>query len=201
MCIWFMISMLPSEFVKTYKFTDFPPNFKPPYNVTPTKPAAVVRDIETRRVEWLQWGLIPSWAKDPTIGKGMVNARAETLAEKPSFRAAYQKRRCLVLADGFYEWQKIPGERSVQRYFSLKDNVPFVFAGLWEIWKPAENEAIASCTIVTCPPNSLVGAVHDRMPVILDPVSAESWMSQATHPQLQSLLMPFPSDLMQLAAI
>jgi len=145
----------------------------------------------------MRWGLIPSWAKDPSIGNKMINARCETLAEKPSFRNAFQKRRCLILADGFYEWQQIPNGRSVPYYFTLKDHSPFVFAGLWESWNSPTGQPLQTCTIITCPPNELVAPIHDRMPVILNRQAADNWIGQTSSPQLQALLSAYPANQMQ----
>jgi putative SOS response-associated peptidase YedK len=146
-----------------------------------------------------KWGLIPSWSKDPAIGDRMINARAESLAEKPSFRNAYRRRRCLVLADGFYEWKQNPAMKSKQPiYIRLKDNHPFAFAGLWELWKSPEGSEVRSCTIITTQPNSLMEPIHNRMPVILPPDAYDIWLAtedrQAT--QLNGLLVPYPASEM-----
>jgi putative SOS response-associated peptidase YedK len=125
-----------------------------------------------------KWGLIPSWSKDPSIGDRMINARAETLAEKPSFRNAFRRRRCLILADGFYEWKQIPGMKSKQPMFiRLKDENPFAFAGLWEIWSSPDGSEIRSCTIITTQPNSLIESIHNRMPVILPADAYPIWLA------------------------
>ena len=197
MCGRFTITVELAEFEEELGIGDFPADFTPRYNVAPTQPVAVVRDLLTRRVEWMRWGLIPSWAKDPAIGTHMINARAETLLEKPSFREAFLKRRCLLLADGFYEWQKFPAKQpSIPHYFSLNDHKPFAFAGLWESWKPAGAEAILSCTIITCAANALIGQIHERMPVILDASSAWRWLSPASSNELQQMLVPYPAESM-----
>ena len=148
----------------------------PSYNVAPTQAVAVVRGGPSGRTfARLHWGLIPSWAKDASIGNKLINARAETLVEKPAFRAAYRSRRCLVLADGFYEWAPGPG-RKQPWYFRLKSGRPFGLAGLWERWKPGDDEAVESCTIVTTTPNEVVARLHDRMPVILEERSFDTWL-------------------------
>jgi putative SOS response-associated peptidase YedK len=154
---------------------------------------------ENRDVHLLHWGLIPFWAKDISIGMRMINARSETLQEKPSFRAAFRERRCLILADGFYEWRK-PESKSAPKTpyrFSLKDNKPFAFAGLWETWSSPEREEIRSCTIITCPPNELVEQVHNRMPVILDSHTCWDWLQDRPLPELDEMLKPYPADKMQ----
>ena len=150
------------------------------------------------RLELYHWGLIPSWAKDPKIGSRMINARSETLSEKPSFRSAYKRRRCLILADGYYEWQTIPGEKAKQPiYVRLKSQNPFAFAGLWEEWKANYMEnPLRSCTIITCSPNSYLKEYHHRMPVILPKDAYTQWLSPAEQPKetLQPLLKPYPDD-------
>jgi putative SOS response-associated peptidase YedK len=142
------------------------------------------------------WGLIPSWAKDPLIGRKMINARAETIAEKPSFRASFQRRRCLILADGFYEWKTEPNRRQPYR-FSLIDKKPFTFAGIWDHWQDKRGQEITSCTIITTTPNRLLQEYHDRMPVILDKDTRWNWLNPATPvPDLLGMLRPFPDDQM-----
>jgi putative SOS response-associated peptidase YedK len=144
----------------------------------------------------MRWGLIPSWAKDESIGSKMINARSETLAEKPSFRNAYQRRRCLILSDGFYEWQKQAGRGSQPYYFSREDGKPFAFAGLWEFWKSPQGEDVLSCTIITTHANGVVSPVHERMPVMLTAGNAWDWLKPAPQEQLQQMLVPFPDELM-----
>ena len=152
-------------------------------------------------IELFHWGLIPSWAKDPKIGNQMINARSETLSEKPSFRSAYKRRRCLVLADGYYEWQKIPGEKTKQPvYIRLKSQKPFAFAGLWEVWKgTGMDEPLRSCTIITCPPNAVLAEIHHRMPVILPAEAYAAWLApdEQSAETLQSLLVPYADEEME----
>ena len=148
-----------------------PPLFTPRYNIAPSQPIAAIRidpDTSTRKLVMLRWGLIPSWAKDPKIGHQCINAKVETVAEKPSFRAAFKARRCLVIATGFYEWQ-VQGRAKQPMWIGLKSHHPF--AGLWEQWQPPEGAAIESCTILTTEPNELLKPIHNRMPVILAPSS------------------------------
>ena len=173
------------------------PDMQPRYNIAPTQPVAAVRatrDGSAREMVMLHWGLIPFWAKDPTIGARMINARSETAAEKPSFRAAFRRRRCLVVADGFYEWQKQNGAK--QPFFiHLRDARPFAFAGLWEHWEGPDDSIIESCTLLTCNPNDFLRAVHNRMPVILDPRDYDLWLNpEVQQPNLlQPLLRPYPA--------
>jgi putative SOS response-associated peptidase YedK len=176
------------------------PDLPAEYNIAPTqKVATVLQNPESKKREFqqLHWGLIPSWAKDPGIGAKTINARAETVAEKPAFRSAFKHRRCLVLADGFYEWQRQQGKKQ-PFYFRLQDGQPFAFAGLWERWQSPSNEEITSCTILTTAANELLQPIHERMPVILDPQDYDLWLdSQVQTPQtLQQLLRSYPAAAM-----
>ena len=154
------------------------PDIEPRYNIAPTQAVAVVRrDRDIRRFDLMHWGLIPSWAKDPTIGNRMINARSETAATKPSFRSAVKYRRCLLPTDGFYEWKAIAGQKRKQPYYiRMADGQPFAFAGLWEYWEGPDGAAIDSCTILTTEPNEMMADIHDRMPVILDPKDFTQWL-------------------------
>jgi len=148
------------------------------YNIAPTQYIAAIRDAEDegRELVMLRWGLIPSWAKDPSIGNRMINARAETVAEKPSFRAAYRRRRCLVLASGFYEWHR-EGSTKTPYYISAADGEPFAFAALWENWNNKDSdETIQSTTLITTAANDFMASLHHRMPVVLRPDTADRWL-------------------------
>jgi putative SOS response-associated peptidase YedK len=152
---------------------------EPRYNIAPTQFVPVVRHARTGGTEFtmLRWGLVPFWAKDPSIGNRMINARAETLAEKPAYRSAYEKRRCLILADGFYEWRK---ERvgKTPYYISLANGQPFAFAGLWEAWTDRNTgESLQTAAIVTTAAAEFLKDLHDRMPVVLQPDTASAWLS------------------------
>jgi putative SOS response-associated peptidase YedK len=170
------------------------PELQPSYNVAPTQevPAVVAGGGGGRRLEMLRWGLIPSWADEAGIGARMINARSETVAEKPSFRRAFKERRCLIPADGFYEWQKTNGGKQPY-YLRMKSGRPFAFAGLWESWNGDGNE-IRSCTILTTNPNNIAREVHNRMPVILPPEVYEIWLDPDVREKehLLSLLAPYP---------
>jgi putative SOS response-associated peptidase YedK len=147
----------------------------------------------------LHWGLIPSWAKDRKMGAKLINARAQTVAEKPAFRSAFRQRRCLVLADGFYEWQQQEQKKQKQPfYFRLSDERPFAFAGLWEHWRGEDGEEIHSCTLLTTEANELMQPIHNRMPVILDPKDYDLWLDLEVKKQelLQPLLHPYRSEEM-----
>jgi putative SOS response-associated peptidase YedK len=176
-----------------------PDDYQPRYNVAPTQPVAVVTDSVQRAAAWMHWGLIPFWAKDPSIASRLINARSETVMEKPAFKNAFHKRRCLILADGFYEWQKGSGPkgRSQPFYFKRNDEKAFAFAGLWEFWRSPEGLEIRSCTILTCDANDLVRPVHPRMPVMLSGDDLWAWLSSDLKPdELQSLLRSYPPELM-----
>lgn len=174
-----------------------PENLAPRYNIAPTQPVPViVAENGSPHFDAFRWGLIPSWAKDPRIGNKLINARAETIAEKPSFRAAFRRRRCLIPADGFFEWQKTPhGKQPV--FIHLKNRRPLAFAGLWERWFSPDGSEILSCTIITTAPNDLLAEVHNRMPVILPPDARNLWLDDSQSPQnLLSLLKPYPAPEM-----
>jgi len=154
-------------------------DIKPRYNIAPTQDvAAICLDKDDgRELRSLRWGLVPSWAKDPSIGNRMINARAETVAEKPSFRAAYRRRRCLVLADGFYEWHT-ESTGKTPYFISLGDGSPFAFAGLWEHWQNKDSdETLYSATLITMDANEFMSALHHRMPIVLDPARADTWLA------------------------
>ena len=173
------------------------PNLGPRYNIAPSQEVAAVRlgDDGRRHFAWLRWGLIPSWAKEARIGNRMINARAETVAENPAFRAAFRRRRCLVLADGFYEWQKRENDAKQPYRITLADDGPFGFAGLWESWtNPEGGERIESVTIIVTEANDLLRSINDRMPVILVPRDIDAWLDAAgPREAAQALLRPYPA--------
>jgi putative SOS response-associated peptidase YedK len=169
----------------------------PRYNVAPTQPvAAVLRNGETH-LDVLRWGLIPSWAKDESIGARMINARAETLTEKPSFKGLLRSKRCMILADGFFEWKQ-EHEGKTPMFITMADSQPFAFAGLWDSWKSPSGEPLRTCTIITTQPNDLVATIHDRMPAILLPEAYESWLdpSNKDEQSLSRWLAPYPAEAM-----
>jgi putative SOS response-associated peptidase YedK len=170
----------------------FPPLF-PRYNIAPSQAVVtIVQHDDVRSAALLQWGLIPSWSKE---AKGIINARAETLEEKPSFSESFQRRRCLIPADGFYEWKK-SGKWKQPYYFQLKDAGPFAFAGIWDEWYRGDL-SINSCAIITTTANDLLAPIHDRMPVILHAKSYEAWLSgDTTLLRLKELLLPYPASEM-----
>lgn len=191
------------------------------YNVAPTSSVLVVVErADERWVDRFRWGLVPFWAKDPSVGSRMINARAETLAEKPAYRQAFRKRRCIIPADGFYEWQVVPGRKAdgpggrakQPMYIHRRDGDRLAFAGLWELWTPKGGpapaadgaapgegaEPLRTCTVVTGPPNEVVAPIHDRMPVMLPPDAWDVWLDPSVDDAdlLRSLLVPAPAGLL-----
>ncbi|RST60186.1 SOS response-associated peptidase [Siminovitchia terrae] len=174
--------------------------YSPNYNVAPSQSVvAVINDGSKNRLGFLRWGLIPPWAKDIKIGYKMINARAETLTEKPSFRSPYKNKRCLILADSFYEWKRHDDKTKTPMRIKLKSNNLFAMAGLWETWQSPSGEPIHSCTIITTKPNKLVEDIHDRMPVILKPEEESIWLDKTIKDTdyLNHLLTPLPENLME----
>lgn len=170
------------------------PFLTPRYNIAPTQPVPVILDRgDGRELAMFRWELIPSWSKE---SKGFINARAETLEDKPSFKESFQRRRCLIPADGFYEWQR-HGRSKQPYFFQLKDEAPFAFAGIWDRWQ-GNGLNITSCAIITTTPNELLATIHDRMPVILDDEAQDNWLrSEARLADLKDLLVPFPASEMK----
>jgi len=199
MCGRFTLTIDPAHLQEAFPWAVIPNDLSPRFNIAPSQPVAVIPNTGDNILSMYQWGLIPSWAKDPAIGDRMINARAESLAVKPSFRNAYRRRRCLILADGFYEWKQSPGLKSKQPvYIRLINNHPFAFAGLWEHWTSPDGSEIRSCTIITTQPNSLLLTIHNRMPVILPTETFSQWITPADLPaiQLNELLAPYPAEEM-----
>ncbi|PJN88854.1 SOS response-associated peptidase [Bacillus sp. mrc49] len=169
------------------------------YNIAPSQSVlSVINDGTRNRLGYLRWGLIPFWAKDEKVGYKMINARAETIAEKASFKNAYKKKRCLIIADSFYEWKKTP-ERKIPMRIKLKDDAPFGMAGLFETWKSLDGTSIHSCSVITTAPNELMTGIHDRMPVILKRGDEKAWLDLSIHDTgyLQQYLKPFDSEQME----
>ncbi|MEH7492137.1 SOS response-associated peptidase [Neobacillus niacini] len=174
--------------------------YNPSYNVAPSQSVlAVINDGAHKRMGFLRWGLIPPWAKDMSVGYKMINARAETLIDKPSFRNAYKKKRCLIVADSFYEWKRIDSKTKIPMRIKLKSNELFSMAGLWENWKSPDGRSIYSCSVITTSPNELVQDIHDRMPVILKPEDEKYWLdpSITDTTKLHPLLKPLDHALME----
>jgi putative SOS response-associated peptidase YedK len=175
-------------------------SYQPRYNVAPGQDMPVVISDGGGRLAMMRWGLVPYWAREESIGYRMINARAETLAEKPSFKKSLQSRRCLVLADGFYEWRKqLPGKRKTPMRFVLRNRRPFGFAGLWDSWRQPDGEPLRTFTIITTSANEIVRPVHDRMPVILRPEDEDLWLNGESEGSevLTNLLRPFAAELLE----
>ena len=198
MCGRFVFYSDPQFLREQYGFDEGPIEFRPQYNIAPTQQVVTVTNDGTRRAELMRWGLIPSWAKDPKIGSRMINTVGETAATKPAFRVAYKKRRCLILADGFFEWKKEENEK-IPTYIFLKSRAVFAFAGLWENWKSPSGEWVRSCTIITTKPNAFMDPIHNRMPVILSEETEPLWLDPVTEDPdiLQPLLLPSPAEEME----
>lgn len=192
MCGRFALAATGEEVAAHYDLPEVP-YVVPRYNVAPTQPVAAVRLNRQgeREFTFFQWGLIPSWSKDPSIASKLINARSETAAEKPSFRAAFKRRRCLLPATGFYEWQKQNGGKQPM-YIHPAGGGLMSLAGLWEIWQSPDGGELETCTILTTSPNTLMEPIHNRMPVIVDPLDYGTWLAPDTPAgQLQHLLRPF----------
>lgn len=171
-----------------------PAGYRPRYNIAPSQPVLVLRDADgARRFDLLSWGLVPSWAKADAPLRPMINARAETIATKPMFRTAFARQRCLVVIDGFYEWQASPGGKR-PHLIQFRDRAPFTLAGIWERWEGGE-APLESCAIVTTEASDSISALHDRMPVILPPADRDAWLHPgASRSELESLLRPYRAD-------
>jgi len=202
MCGRFALRRPPAEIARLFKIAGALPNVGPRFNVAPTQDVLAIafdRAKAERRMGTLRWGLIPSWAKDTRIASTLINAKAETIREKPSFREAFARRRCLIPADAFYEW-KVDGK--TKRAFAAvrRDGAPLAFAGLWERWRDeASGEMIRTCAIVTTEANATCAPIHHRMPVILDDAAHGRWLGEeeATLDDLSALLTPFPAGAME----
>jgi len=182
------------KLIELFAMTAFP-RFEPRFNIAPTQRVTCVRLHEgIRQAAEMKWGLIPSWAKDPSIGNRMINARSETAATKPSFRAAWKRRRCLIPVDGFYEWEKLANGKKQPWWIHSSEKQPLAFAGLWETWQPKNSEAaeeVLSCSILTTAANADMSPIHDRMPVIVTPTDFATWLSESPDvDQLADLTQP-----------
>lgn len=190
------VDLLADRFAVDEVLLESPP--EPDWNVTPRArvPTVVQRDPGLRTIEPMRWGLVPSWADGPAVGDRLINARAESLRDKPAFQDALRRRRCLVPADGFYEWQAVPGRRRKQPMFvHRRDGEPMAFAGLWAVWRPGEHEPwLVTCTIVTTPANAVIAPIHDRMPALLPAAAWAEWLDPAASDvdALEALLAPAP---------
>jgi putative SOS response-associated peptidase YedK len=212
MCGRFVSATTPDEIAKYFDATPEPEALlEPSYNVAPTEDVYVVvetsgssgreREARVRRVDAFHWGLVPFWAKSPAAGNKMINARAESLAERSAFRRPFAERRCIIPADGFYEWAEVEGQKKKQpMYIERTDGEPLAFAGLWEAWRGPDGDGsdhLRSCTIITGAPNDTMAEIHDRMPVVLPPDVWSTWLDPEVHDLdlLGKLLVPVPSSL------
>ncbi|MFS0638857.1 SOS response-associated peptidase [Mesobacillus foraminis] len=202
MCGRFTLTADFEQLIERFEIESFHLNdeYVPSYNIAPSQSVlAVINNGHINKMGYLKWGLIPSWAKEPSIGYKMINARGESLMEKPSFKNAYRKKRCLVIADSFYEWSRVGGKKKIPMRIKLKTDEVFAMAGLWEQWKTPIGDSVFSCTVITTAPNQLVRNIHDRMPVILRPEDEKVWLDpsiQDTH-LLDPLLRPLDPELME----
>jgi putative SOS response-associated peptidase YedK len=199
MCGRFLLAVNPADIQDAFPNFIFHNQIEQRFNIAPSQPVLVIPNNSSLEADHFLWGLIPAWAKDPSIGSRMINARAETLAEKPSFRGPFKYHRCLILANGFYEWQEKSGSKNKIPYFiRLKNGKPFAFAGLWDEWHSPDGSQIKSCSIITTNPNSLIEPIHNRMPVILPPATYSDWLdpSPRSSNTLQVLLSPYPAEEM-----
>jgi putative SOS response-associated peptidase YedK len=185
--------------------TDDLPDAPPRYNIAPTQPILAVANDAPDMYDFFFWGLVPPWAKDTSVGARMINARGETLAERPAFRNAYRRRRCLIPADGFYEWKKSPEPKGKKTpmYVRMRSGKPFAFAGLWETWHAPDGSELRSCTIITTSPNKLMATMHDRMPVIMPQEKFQLWLDggEKSPEELDPLLAPYPDEAMEAGAV
>jgi putative SOS response-associated peptidase YedK len=198
MCGRFTLTVEPAALQETFPEYKFPAEGKPRFNIAPTQPVLVLPNDGKNTADYYVWGLIPSWAKDPTIGSRLINARADTLGEKPSFRGSYKYKRCLVFSDGFYEWKPEPGTKTkVPHFIRLESGKPFAFAGLWDEWHAPDGSQVKSCTIITTDPNALMASLHNRMPVILPESAYAAWLDPAPRKpeELQDLLTPYAGEM------
>jgi putative SOS response-associated peptidase YedK len=198
MCGRYSLTTAPEAMRRLFRIEGPLLNIEPRYNLAPTQQAPVIRPRAEggNELAMMRWGLVPSWSKEgPASGFTMINARAETVADKPAYRAAFRDRRCLVPADGFYEWKKLGREKQPYR-FTMTDGAPFAFAGLWESWREPAGGTLLSFTIIVTAANTLVSTVHDRMPVILAEGPAHAWLAGGSREAMLALLQPFPAERM-----
>jgi putative SOS response-associated peptidase YedK len=197
MCGRFVIELSPNLVQKVFGLAEIP-DLPPRYNVAPTQLVPVVREGAdgSRRLSMMRWGLVPAWSKE--IGAGLINARSETVNEKPSFRQAFRQRRCIVVASAFYEWQKVD-KAKLPYCIRMADSAPMPFAGLWEAWRSPEGQLLETCAILTTNANVTVAPIHDRMPVILHPDEFGLWLDREVHEveKLAGLLMPYPAERLE----
>lgn len=200
MCGRYTLVLTLEELMKHFMLDDHRLHpFSPRYNIAPGQLIpAIVNDGRSNVIGQLKWGLVPSWSETDKEGSKLINARAETVAVKPAFRAAFRSKRCLIPADGFYEWQRRPDGTKQPFRIVMREGGVFAFAGIYEVWIDREGKKIGTCSIITTEPNELMAEIHDRMPVILQPGDERVWLNRSSDPsQLQNLLRPYPDRLME----
>ena len=201
MCGRFTLTVSPDELQAAFPNFTIPTDLPPSYNIAPSQPIPVVLNDGQEKLDFVRWGLVPFWTKPDKVGKfALINARSETAAEKASFKTPIRRRRCLILADGFFEWSKSSSGKSKPPYYiTLKDQSPFAFAGLWDNWNSPEGDQLKTACILTTTPNVLVKPIHDRMPVILPQTEYQTWLNpgEVNPEELQPLLIPYPAEGMQ----
>jgi putative SOS response-associated peptidase YedK len=195
MCGRFVLTVNPEQVQTAFDLTNVPASMSPRYNIAPTQPVALITNENPKELTFYKWGLIPSWSKDPSAAAKMINARSESAAEKPAFRSAFKRRRCIIPTDGYYEWQEHSGEK-VPMFIHFKDREVFGFAGLWEIWNSPDGSEVRTCTILTTDANRFMSTMHHRMPVILHKEDYPLWLSpdEEPSPVLQALMVPYTGD-------
>jgi putative SOS response-associated peptidase YedK len=198
MCGRFTLHSPPQRLRERFALAAAPDELAARYNIAPTQEVLVIPNRPQRLLRPARWGLIPHWATDMSVGHKMINARAESLAQRPAFRDALRRRRCAIPTDGFYEWQR-RGRTRQAFHLRRRDGEPFALAGLWDVWQTPTGERLASCTVVTVPANDAVAPIHDRMPAILEGSQLEAWLDAAEHPpaDLAPLLAPCPDDWLE----
>ena len=199
MCGRFQLSVKGRHISERFNVEVFDEFYKPNYNCAPSQKLPVITNEEPEKLSYLRWGLIPFWAKDPKIGYKLINTRSETIAEKPSFKNAFKKRRCLIPSNGFYEWRKDKNKTPFRIF--LKSESLFSMAGIWENWKDAEGKLVQTFSIITTEPNELMKEIHDRMPVILPPELENVWLQESDERILNDLMIPFDVEKMQVYQI
>lgn len=196
MCGRYTLKAEPEAIQKQFELAFVPEQLTPRFNIAPSQAVPIITADDRDRLTFVRWGLIPSWSKDESLGNKLINARSETADEKPSFRAAFKRRRCLIPADGFFEWMK-DGKVKRPQFIFLPDSPVFAFAGLWETWHSPHGDEVLSCTILTTEPNDMMRQIHNRMPVILPKNSYEMWLDHSIDTQAaKSLLKPYDQDEM-----
>lgn len=202
MCGRFTLTAPVEEIMERFMIDSFleEEHLSPNYNIAPSQSVlAVINDGKSNRMGFLKWGMVPPWAKDAKMGNKLINARAETLTEKPSFRNAFRKKRCIIIADSFYEWKRLDDQSKIPMRIKLKNNDLFAMAGIWESWNSPEGESLYSCAIITTKPNGLMMNIHDRMPVILRKNDENIWLDPSLKDTsyLNQFLQPFDETLME----